>query len=175
MCFLLGLDFGSREIGIVCRNDETQACGKPELPLPGLASFTLHALGRTEPALLDLMPPSSHLPSPSLAQILLLAQLQCIKFTLGIKCCSVLEGWLSWLKQRHLRAVTQLCHPLHGFLQSLPPHYCKNGTMFPYSAEILWCVSQGLILEVLLKGRRPTRYFLHVCASLKTVGKDQNL
>lgn len=76
-CFPLSLDFGSWEIGIVCRSGGTQACGKPDLPSPGLASFTLHALGRTEPAPSDLMPPNSHLPSPSLAQVLLLAQLQC--------------------------------------------------------------------------------------------------
>ena len=76
-CFLLGLDFGSQEIGIICRSDGTQACGKPDLPLPGFASCMLHALSRTEPATLDLMPPNSHFPSPGLAQILLLAQLQC--------------------------------------------------------------------------------------------------
>lgn len=46
-----------------------QACGKPDLPLAGQASFKLRAFGRTEPASLDLMPLNSHLPSPSLTDI----------------------------------------------------------------------------------------------------------
>lgn len=35
----------------------------------------------------------------------------------------------------------------------------------------LWCsstsVSEGLVSEVLVEGRRPARYFLYVCASLR--------
>lgn len=54
----------------------TRLSGKAEFPSCGLASCTLHAPGRTEPALLDLAPPSSRLSAPSLAQMLLLAPRQ---------------------------------------------------------------------------------------------------
>lgn len=48
---------------MVCESDGMQACGKPDLSLPGLALLCFHGLGRAEPAPLDLMPPNSHLPT----------------------------------------------------------------------------------------------------------------
>lgn len=51
----------------------TRLSGKAEFPSCGLASCTLRAPGRTEPALLDLALPSSRLSAPSLAQMLSLA------------------------------------------------------------------------------------------------------
>lgn len=113
VCFLLGLDFGSWEISIVCRSDVMQAYGKPDLPSPGLASFMLHALGKAEPALLDLIQPSRLLHFPSLASILFLAQLQCcFQHSSGHKVLLSVGGCLLWSEQRHFRMMTHASHDM---------------------------------------------------------------
>lgn len=43
-CFLLGLNYGSWEIGMVCGSDGMQACGQPDLSLPRLASLCFMVL-----------------------------------------------------------------------------------------------------------------------------------
>lgn len=173
-CFLLGLDFGSWEIGIVCRSDGTQACGKPDLFSPGLASLTLHAHDRIEPALLDLMPPNSHLPSPSLAQILLLAQLLCCsQYSSGNKVLLSFGEVALMVRAETSQDDDSVVPPTMWFFAVPSTMLLQKWKTFPYSAEIMRCVSQGLILEVLLESRGPARYFLHVCASLKLLARTK--
>lgn len=94
----------------------------------------LHGLGRAEPAPLDLMPPNSHLPT-DIAVGTTTVLLPVIVWVLSAS--QFWRGWLPWLEQGWLRMVTQLCHSPCGFLQSLPPCYCKKRTIFPYGAAVL--------------------------------------
>lgn len=146
-CFLLGLNFGSCERGMVCGTDGLQACGKPDLSFPGLSSLCFMVLAGLNLPHWGVFP-----------WILLLAQLQC--------CSQLLSGYTvllsfgeaaSMVRAGRLRMVTQLCHSPCGFLHSLPRCYCKNRQIFPYDAAVLQCVSQGLTSEVLVEGRRPAR------------------